>query len=104
MKKKTVGFVGGGRVARIILGGLKKAGQMPASVTASDNNPDVLKKLQSGFPNIQIALNNNREAAAQDVVFLGLHPPALAQSLIDIKGSLKQDATVISLAPKLSIG
>jgi len=103
MKKKTVGFIGGGRVARIILGGLKKAGQMPANVIASDNNPEVLKKLQSGFPDIQIALNNNREAAAQDVVFLGLHPPALAQSLTDIKGSLKQDATVISLAPKLSI-
>jgi len=103
MNEKTVGFVGGGRVARIILGGLKKAGQMPASVTASDSNPEVLKKLQSGFPGVQIALNNNREAAAQDLVFLGLHPPALVQSLADIKGSLKQGAIVISLAPKLPI-
>jgi pyrroline-5-carboxylate reductase len=103
MKEKTVGFVGGGRVARIILGGLKKAGQMPANITASDNNPEALKKLQSRFPGVQVALNNNREAAAQDLVFLGLHPPALAQSLADIKGSLKQGAIVISLAPKLSI-
>jgi pyrroline-5-carboxylate reductase len=103
MKEKTVGFVGGGRVARIILGGLKKAGRTPAQIVASDNNPEVLKKLQSGFPDIRIALNNNCEAAAQDLVFLGLHPPVLANSLAEIKGCLKQDAILISLAPKLSI-
>jgi pyrroline-5-carboxylate reductase len=103
MAEKTVGFVGGGRVARIILGGLKKAGRMPAKVVASDNNPEVLKKMQSGFPDVETALNNNREAAAQELVFLGLHPPALAQSLADIKGCLKQSTILISLAPKLSI-
>jgi pyrroline-5-carboxylate reductase len=103
MREKTVGFVGGGRVARIILGGLKKAGRMPAQVVASDNNPEVLKRLRSGFPDVQIALNNNRDAAAQDLVFLGLHPPVLANSLADIKGCLKQDAILISLAPKLPI-
>jgi pyrroline-5-carboxylate reductase len=30
MKEKTIGFIGGGRVARIILGGFKKAGRMAA--------------------------------------------------------------------------
>ncbi len=103
MNGQTVGFVGAGRVARIILGGFKKAGRMPATIVASDINADVLKKLQSGFPEIQTALNNNREAAAQDLVFLGLHPPALPGSLAEIKDCLKPGAIVISLAPKLSI-
>jgi pyrroline-5-carboxylate reductase len=103
MGEKTVGFVGGGRVARIILGGLERAGRMPAKIVASDTNPDVLKRLQSGFPVVQIALNNNREAAAQDLVFLGLHPPAIAGALAEIKDSLKPGAILISLAPKLSI-
>jgi pyrroline-5-carboxylate reductase len=103
MKEKTIGFVGGGRVARIILGGLKKAGRMPETIIASDTNPGVLKKLQSEFPGIQSMLNNSREAAAQDLVFLGLHPPALLGSLADIKGGLKPDAILISLAPKLLI-
>jgi pyrroline-5-carboxylate reductase len=62
-----------------------------------------LKRLQSGFRDIRTALNNNREAAAQDLVFLGLHPPALAGSLADIRSCLKPGAIVISLAPKLSI-
>jgi len=102
-EQKTAGFVGGGRVTRIILGGLKKAGRMPARVVASDTNPDALKRLQSGFPDVQTVPNNNREAAAQDLVFLALHPPALAGSLAEIKDSLKPEAIVISLAPKLSI-
>jgi pyrroline-5-carboxylate reductase len=103
MKGKTVGFIGGGRVARIVLGGLNKAGQMPATIIASDTNPDVLTKLQSGFPEVQTVLNDNREAAAQDLVFLGLHPPAIAGCLADIKSCLKPDAILISLAPKLPI-
>jgi pyrroline-5-carboxylate reductase len=103
MSEKTVGFVGGGRVARIILGGLKKAGRMPGSIVASDTNPEVLKTLQSGFPEVQIAPNNNRQAAAQELVFLGLHPPAMASVLADLKDCLKPGAIIISLAPKLSI-
>ncbi len=103
MGEKTAGFVGGGRVARIILGGLERAGRMPAKIVASDTNPDVLKRLQSGFPAIQTEINNNREAAAQDLVFLGLHPPALAGSLAEIKDCLKPGAILISLAPKISI-
>ena len=103
MAEKTVGFVGGGRVARIILGGLERAGRMPAKIVASDTNPDVLKQLQSKFPIVQTALANNREAAAQNLVFLGLHPPVVAGALAEIRDSLKPYAILISLAPKLSI-
>lgn len=103
MKEKTIGFIGGGRVARIILGGFKKAGRMPDTIVVSDTDAGVLKKLQSEFPGIHSVINNNREAAAQDLVFLGLHPPALASSMADMRGCLKPDAILISLAPKLSI-
>jgi len=103
MNGQTAGFVGAGRVARIILGGFKKAGSMPARIVASDINAAVLEQLQSAFPEIQTALNNNREAAAQDLVFLGLHPPAVPSSLGEIKDSLKPGAVLISLAPKISI-
>ena len=103
MKEKTVGFVGGGRVDRIILSGFTKAGQMPENVVVSDTNPDVLQKLEYVFPKIRIVHNNNREAAGQDLVFLGLHPPGLADALVEIKECLKPEAILISLAPKFSI-
>jgi pyrroline-5-carboxylate reductase len=103
MAEQTVGFVGAGRVARIILGGFKKAGCMPATIVASDINQDVLRRLQSEFSGVQPAPNNNPEAAGQDLVFLALHPPALGAVMGEIRNSLKPGATVISLAPKLSI-
>jgi pyrroline-5-carboxylate reductase len=103
MKEKSLGFIGGGRVARIILGGFKKAGRLPTQIFASDTNPDVLKKLQFGFPSVQAVPTNNRESAAQDLVFLGLHPPAISGSLTELKDCLKPGAILISLAPKLTI-
>jgi len=102
MAGPSVGFVGSGRVAHIILGGLKKAGLMPAQVVASDVDLGVLTRLQARFPDIRMAHNDNRESASQDMVFLGLHPPALVGSLSEIRGSLKPGTIVISLAPKLS--
>ena len=103
MTGKTVGFIGGGRVAHIILGGWKKAGQMPAKVVVSDVSLDVLNRLQARFPGIQIALNDNKTPASQDLVFAGLHPPALPGCLGEIRSSLKPGAILISLAPKLSV-
>jgi pyrroline-5-carboxylate reductase len=92
MKDRALGFIGGGRVARIIPGGFKKAKKMPAKIVAGDTNPDVPKKLLSGFPDVQASLNNNRDAASQDLVFIGLHPPAISASLAEIGNCLKSGA------------
>jgi pyrroline-5-carboxylate reductase len=82
---------------------LKKAGQMPAKVIVSDTSLDALNRLQSRHPGIQIAHNDNRLTAAQDLVFAGLHPPALLGCLGEIKTGLKPGSILISLAPKLSV-
>jgi pyrroline-5-carboxylate reductase len=103
MTGKTVGFIGGGRVSHIILGGLKKAGQMPANVVVSDVSLDVLDRLQARYPETRTVHNDNRAPASQDLVFAGLHPPALPGCLGEIKACLKSNAVLISLAPKLSI-
>ncbi len=103
MTGKTIGFIGGGRVAHIILGGWKKAGQMPANVVVSDVSPEVLNRLQARYPGIQIALNDNKPPASQDLVFAALHPPALPGCLSEIMACLKPRAILISLAPKLSV-
>lgn len=100
---KSVGFVGGGRVTRIILAGFKRAGQMPSSVVVSDPNLEVLQKLKEEFPDIGITVNDNRTPAGQEVVLAALHPPALADTVAQLKESLKPHALLISLAPKLTI-
>ena len=52
---KSIGFIGGGRITRIILGGLDRKEKWPGKVIVSDVNIDVLKALQERFPKIEAA-------------------------------------------------
>ncbi len=103
MTHPSIGFIGGGRVTRIMLGGWQRQGRLPERIVISDPNPENLAKLQANFPNIETALNDNRAAAARDIVFIGLHPPAFAAAFDELKASLKPTAIIVSLAPKVSI-
>ena len=101
--RKSVGFVGAGRIARILLTGLRRSGKLPSQVVVSDVNPEPLEKLKSLVPEVQTAVNGNKEAARADIVFLALHPPAIASAADEIKPVLKSDAILISLAPKITM-
>jgi pyrroline-5-carboxylate reductase len=103
MTNKSIGFIGGGRVAKIILQGWKRSGQIPAGIVVTDNNADVLGTLQSEFQNIETAVNNPRRCAASDIVFIGLHPPVIGGILQEIMPVVKPSTLVVSLAPKISI-
>ena len=103
MSAKSLGFIGGGRVARILLGGLAKAGKMPATIVVSDPDGAALEKLKRAHPAIERAAGGNARAAAQDVVFLAVHPPLVKEALDQARGALKPSALVASLAPKLTI-
>ena len=88
MNSKTIGFVGGGRIARIFLEGWKLANALPASLVVSDCNPGSLAKLKSHFPSVQTAAKNST-AASQDIVFLAVHPPVMAEVAAGILEPLK---------------
>lgn len=103
MLNKTIGFIGGGRITRIMLTGFKRAGEMPSSVIVSDSNAEGLQKLKESFPEIEIAPGNNQLPAGQEVVFMALHPPAFADLVSDLQANLNPAALLVSLAPKLTI-
>ena len=102
MSGKTIGFIGGGRITRVFLGGWARAGQMPASVVVSDTDSAVLARLKQEHGIVDTVANNSA-AAAQDVVFVALHPPVISDALGQVQSSLKSGAIVVSLAPKLTI-
>jgi pyrroline-5-carboxylate reductase len=102
MNTASVGFIGGGRVTRIFLEGWKRTQALPEQITISDPNIDVLGYMKAHFPAIHTA-SDNMKAATQDIVFLAVHPPMLAATATAIKGALKRDALVVSLAPKFTI-
>ncbi len=102
MTNKSVGFVGGGRVARIFLEGWRRASSLPGRIVVSDCNAEALAKLKSRFPGVETAPGNSAASASQDIVFLAVHPPVMAEVATGIKGSIKPGALVVSLAPKFT--
>lgn len=102
MNTPTVGFIGGGRVARIFLEGWTRAQARPARVVVADPNSDTLARLKARFPAIEIS-TDTAEAAAQDVVFLATHPPVLTEAAGRAAAALRPTAVLVSLAPKFTI-
>jgi len=102
MSNKAVGFIGGGRITRIFLEGWRRANALPANIVVSDCNADTLAKLKARFPGAQTTTDSHA-AAAQDIVFLAVHPPVMAEVAAGIKSALKPGAVVVSLAPKSTI-
>jgi pyrroline-5-carboxylate reductase len=99
--KQSIGFIGGGRVTRIILQAFKNSNEQFSKIVVTDPNLEVSGNLKKSFPDIQI--ENATVAASQDIVFISLHPPVIMDTLALIKGSINSKTIVISLAPKITI-
>jgi len=104
MEDISVGFIGGGRVARIILAGWERGGQMPGRVVVSETDPAALAVLKERFPEIEAAGDDPTVPASADIVVLALHPPAIGAVLQAIATALREGAMLVSLAPKWRIG
>lgn len=102
MGEKSIGFIGGGRVASILLGGWSRAGAMPAKVVVFDCSADALAKLKARRPEVSTT-GNAEEAAVQDIVFLAVHPPVIKDALPAVAPPLRPAAILVSLAPKFTI-
>jgi pyrroline-5-carboxylate reductase len=100
MFDKTLGFIGGGRIVRILLCGWQRAGVTFPAVVVSDTNADALQRLSTLSTRLQAIAGDNAAAAGQDIVFVAVHPPAIAEALSAVAGQLRPQAIVVSLAPK----
>lgn len=103
MTNRSIGFIGGGRITRIFLEGIGRAGHAVQNIVVSDTNSDALAALQQAYPGIEITPNDNTQPAACDIVFLAVHPPMIGAVLTEIAPVVQQQAIVVSLAPKFTI-
>ncbi len=97
----SIGFIGGGRVTKILLQGFKNKNVKFERIVVTDTNPEVLTNLKKQFPEIEAS--DAKAAASQDIVFIALHPPVVMDTLDLIKKDVKADAILISLAPKINL-
>ena len=99
--EQSIGFIGGGRVTRILLQSFKNKNAKFSKIVVTETNKEVADNLKNIFPEIQI--ENSSVTASQDIVFISLHPPVVMDTLEFIKGSVKSNTIVISLAPKITL-
>jgi pyrroline-5-carboxylate reductase len=97
-----LGFIGGGRIVRIITGGLARAGYGLQGSSFSENSDEAASALLSERPELRRVSQEN-VAAASDILFIALPPPAIADALGGGKLKPKPGSIVVSLAPKPSL-
>lgn len=99
--KQSIGFIGGGRITKILLQAFQNKNAKFSKIVVTDTNNEVATNLKKIYPYVQIKTASM--AAAQDIVFLSLHPPVIMDTLELLKNDFKSSATVISLAPKINL-
>jgi pyrroline-5-carboxylate reductase len=102
MKTTSLGFIGGGRITKVILQASKNNKTNYKAIVVYDTNSEVLSELKNQFPGI-VKADSASEAAKQDLVFLALHPPVIMETLELVKDHFKTGLILISLAPKITI-
>lgn len=103
METKSIGFIGGGRITRILLKAFENAGIRFSRISVYDVSESVLSSLKSDFREIQVSDKEFAEPSSADVVFLAVHPPVMMEILNMVKDHIKKTSLVVSLAPKITI-
>lgn len=99
--EQSIGFIGGGRITRILLQAFRNNNVRFKDIVVTDPNAEALEKLKTCYPSYRVA--DAGTAAAQDIVFISLHPPMIMDTLENLKGNISSKATVITLAPKITL-
>ncbi|MDR3438418.1 NAD(P)-binding domain-containing protein [Telmatospirillum sp.] len=97
----SIGFIGAGRIAKIMLEGWTRAGALPGQIVLHDQSDDAVRSLVTAYPSVHGG--TLAEAAGCDLVFGALHPPAMLEALPAIVPALKADTLFCSLAPKIKL-
>jgi pyrroline-5-carboxylate reductase len=101
MEKYSIGFIGGGRITKIMLKAFINRQITFSSVKVFDINTDVVDALQKEFPFITV-VGDYLTVFESSVTFLALHPPVLKEFLESWKDG-KTNSIIVSLAPKITL-
>jgi pyrroline-5-carboxylate reductase len=99
--QQRVGFIGGGRVTRVLVGGWRHAGAFPDAILVNEPDDAAFARLAEPCP--EVRRSSMEAAAAAGVVFVALHPPVLAPMMPALRPCLDAQAIVVSLAPKIPL-
>ncbi|MCG8434591.1 MAG: pyrroline-5-carboxylate reductase, partial [Gammaproteobacteria bacterium] len=102
MENSNIGFIGGGNMARSLIGGLISGGCNPTVIKVADPSPEQLAALSGVFP-VHVTEHNVDVVDHADVVVLAVKPQAMYDVLASIKSAVQSNhPLIISIAAGIS--
>jgi len=103
MLEKKIGFIGGGNMAKAIIGGLVKSGQVaPSNIWVFDRKAETNEALAREY-GIQAAESAEALAREVDILFGAVKPNVILKVLKDLANQLKKEALVVSIAAGVTL-
>lgn len=100
---ESIGFIGGGRVTRILLSGWVRAGTRLQPVVVSEPDPAARAALAERLPELGVEVGDTTLAAAQQLVFLAVPAATIGSVLPSVRSALDPTAVLVSLAPTVTL-
>ena len=99
-KRFSVGFIGCGRIGRLILGQLLENGVQPKNVLVSTRRPEILQKYQ--HRGVRCVSDNAVVAKKSRIIFLCTLPSQVKLVSTEVRGSMRRTTILVSIVAALS--
>jgi pyrroline-5-carboxylate reductase len=98
MQQQTIGFIGGGNMAKAIISGILSSGITDAShIIASSRTEKTADALHTQFQ-IETTTDNHKVAAASNILFLAVKPNLYEPVIKEIRDDVRPDTILVSIA------
>ncbi|MEZ6073326.1 MAG: NAD(P)-binding domain-containing protein [Pirellulales bacterium] len=103
MSSLRIGFIGAGRMASALAGGIVRAELAAAAdVVAADPSADARSRLEADVP-VRTAADNREVLKSADVVFIAVKPQHVAAALQPIRDAWEARHLIVSIAAGVTL-